>query len=186
MRWSRASERCHCRRTRHASTIASALGSSHHSPTGFLQTYSGLCVSASVRLDLRSPVVNVRLGRDEVGGAPVPEAPGHKNRDPHLREVDVGSSSPIFTRRKVRAVAQAMRVEYSSDPQFGPRVSPPVRPHSATSHPRRCPRSHSRTERGRVSSSRRRGRRAPQDALHRYRTHSRVQSFAIVASRMCG
>ncbi|SMY11420.1 hypothetical protein BJEO58_01005 [Brevibacterium jeotgali] len=105
------------------------LPEAHYSPTGIPKVGSRLCITATVLLDLRSPVVGVRLGRNEVFGATMPETSIHEHRDAGASEDDVRSSPPVLTRSKVSPVAQTPRMEDSPDPQLRLGITAPIRLH---------------------------------------------------------
>lgn len=68
---------------------------------------TGVQIAGTISLDLVSPPVRVRLGRDVVLRASVPEAPIEKDCHLRLREDQIGSAVQINGGPSIDAVAES-------------------------------------------------------------------------------
>src|SRR5690606_12077584 len=78
------------------------LPEAKHSPTRRPQQFVRLAISLSVALDLRRPVSHVWLGRREMRGASVPEAPVNEHGNAPPSEDDVSGAPQRRLRSEVR------------------------------------------------------------------------------------
>lgn len=109
------------------------LPESQHHPTGVIQSRSRLSVTALVALQLRQPIVRIRLRHHEVFRASVPEAPIDEHRDPATREHNVCRSSKCRFGTEVCSVPQSARVQERPHGPLRDRILRAVRDHGGSS-----------------------------------------------------
>lgn len=104
------------------------LPRSDHGPSGLVESLIGPSVSGDVGVQLGSPPVSVRLGRDGVLGTTMPEAPVDEDGDPGSGESNVG---PARKGCEVHAVAETTTVQLAAQRPFGLRSHRPEIRHEA-------------------------------------------------------
>ena len=90
---------------------------SKHEPAALGKQAVTAGVALPIGGDLGLPPVGVRLRRDGVHGATVPETAVHLHGEPGTREDDVGPTGQVLN---VHSEAQPPTVEFSPQREFGP------------------------------------------------------------------
>ena len=92
------------------------LPRSDDAPSRLMESFIGASVPGDVGVELGSPPVSVRLGRDGVLGTAMPEAPVDKDGDPGSGEGDVGTTGKG---REVHPVAETAAMQLPAQRPFG-------------------------------------------------------------------
>ena len=98
-------------------------------PSSIGEIRGGTEIAPGVSIDFGFPVALVRLRRNEVLGAPVPETPVDEHCDPSSGEDDVYPPSLVVGDREINAVPKTMSMEQATDKQLGLRVTTSIGAH---------------------------------------------------------